>query len=83
MTVKHVPGERGYKFWRRVWGVLFLLALAWLAFGFLLPTLSDLMIQSCIGLPFAFLFGLLYWRNGVALRQARQHAEQVEAISRA
>lgn len=33
----------------------------------------------CSGLPLAFIFGLLYWRNGVAIRRAREHAELINA----
>lgn len=31
------------------------------------------------GIPLA-LFGFLYWRNGVAMRNAKQHAETIEAL---
>lgn len=33
----------------------------------------------CTGLPLALLFGFLYWRNGVAIRKAREHVEIVNA----
>ena len=34
----------------------------------------------CTGLPFLLIFGFLYWRNGVAMRQEKQHAETIEAL---
>lgn len=33
----------------------------------------------CSGVPLALIFGLLYWRNGVAIRRAREHAEIINA----
>lgn len=34
----------------------------------------------CIGMPFFIFFGLMYWRNGVAIREARRHQQTVEAM---
>jgi len=34
----------------------------------------------CTGVPFLLIFGFLYWRNGVAMRQEKQHAETIEAL---
>lgn len=36
----------------------------------------------CTGLPFLLLFGFLYWRNGVAIREAKRHAQTIEAMQR-
>lgn len=36
----------------------------------------------CTGLPFLLIFGFLYWRNGVAMRNERQHAEMLRAVQR-
>jgi hypothetical protein len=33
----------------------------------------------CTGLPFFLFAAILYWRNGVAIRQAQQHTEMVNA----
>lgn len=34
----------------------------------------------CTGLPGLVVFGFLYWRNGVAMRRAKEHAETIEAL---
>lgn len=34
----------------------------------------------CTGLPLLLIFGFLYWRNGVAMRRAKEHAETIEAL---
>lgn len=34
----------------------------------------------CIGVPFFLLFVVLYWRNGVAIRRAEEHAETINAL---
>lgn len=34
----------------------------------------------CTGLPLAFLFGLLAWRNAVGLRTERRHQETIAAL---
>lgn len=34
----------------------------------------------CIGLPFFLLFVVLYWRNGVAIQKAKDHAEMLTAM---
>lgn len=34
----------------------------------------------CIGLPFFLLFAVLYWRNGVAIQKAKDHAEMMTAL---
>lgn len=34
----------------------------------------------CTGLPFLLLFGFLYWRNGVAIRESKRHAETIQAL---
>jgi hypothetical protein len=36
----------------------------------------------CTGFPFLLLFGFLYWRNGVAIREAKRHAQTIEAMQR-
>lgn len=36
----------------------------------------------CTGIPFLLIFAFLYWRNGVALRSERQHAERLAAEQR-
>lgn len=36
----------------------------------------------CSGLPFAILFGLLYWRNGVAIREVKKHNQMIDAMRR-
>lgn len=38
-------------------------------------------IILCTGLPFLLIFGFLYWRNGVAIRHAREHAEMLDAAA--
>lgn len=37
-------------------------------------------IFLCTGIPALLLFGFLYWRNGVAMRNAKQHAETIDAL---
>lgn len=37
-------------------------------------------IVLCTGVPLFLFFGFLYWRNGVAIRRAREHAETIDAI---
>jgi len=34
----------------------------------------------CIGVPAALIFGLLYWRNGVAIREAKRHVQTIQAM---
>lgn len=34
----------------------------------------------CIGVPLFILFAVLYWRNGVAIRRAYEHAEMMDAL---
>lgn len=34
----------------------------------------------CLGAVPALIAGFLYWRNGVAMRHAREHAETIEAL---
>lgn len=34
----------------------------------------------CTGLPFLLIFGFLYWRNGVAMREEKRHSETIEAL---
>jgi len=34
----------------------------------------------CLGLPFFLLFVVLYWRNGVAIKRAQEHAEMMNAL---
>lgn len=36
----------------------------------------------CIGVPLFILFAVLYWRNGVAIRRAYEHAEMMNALQR-
>lgn len=36
----------------------------------------------CTGAPFLVLFAVLYWRNGVALREVKQHNEMLDAVAR-
>lgn len=37
-------------------------------------------IFLCSGIPFFLLFVILYWRNGVAISRAKEHAEMINAI---
>lgn len=34
----------------------------------------------CTGIPFFILFGLLYWRNGVKIREDKRHQEQLDSM---
>jgi hypothetical protein len=36
----------------------------------------------CTGLPFFLIFGLLYWRNGVAIRETKKHNQMIAAVQR-
>jgi hypothetical protein len=36
----------------------------------------------CIGVPLFILFAVLYWRNGVAIRRAYDHAEMMNVLQR-
>lgn len=38
-------------------------------------------IYLCTGVPLFILFVILYWRNGVAIRRDKQHAEMLNVIS--
>lgn len=40
----------------------------------------SLSVVLCSGLPLAFLFGLLAWRNAVGLRSERRHRETIAAL---
>lgn len=35
----------------------------------------------CSGVPFFLLFLILYWRNGVAITRAKEHAETINALN--
>lgn len=35
----------------------------------------------CVGAPFFILFVVLYWRNGVAIKRAQEHAEMMNALA--
>lgn len=37
-------------------------------------------IVLCTALPMLLIFGFLYWRNSVAIREARKHEQTIEAI---
>lgn len=37
-------------------------------------------IFLCTGIPFFLLFVILYWRNGVAISRAKEHAEMLNAV---
>lgn len=34
----------------------------------------------CTGVPALLLFGFLYWRNGVAIRESKRHEETIAAM---
>ncbi len=36
----------------------------------------------CTGLPLVLLFGVLYWRNGVAIRETKKHNQMIQAMRR-
>lgn len=50
--------------------------------GKLVGTNLSIYYTMCTGLPFFLFFLLLYWRNGIALRQERHHAEMVNVTRR-
>src|SRR5574342_1176751 len=97
------------RFFRFLWGLLFLASCGWVSYGVLvtgnvanqvlsaatatpngLPTLDPTLAKGatatgvfigsglslafflCSGLPALLIFGFLYWRNGVALREAKK-----------
>ena len=41
-----------------------------------------LSIFLCTGLPLLLVFGILYWRNGVAIRETKKHNQMVDAMRR-
>lgn len=50
--------------------------------GALLGAQLGLGFFLCTGMPLFWIFVLFYWRNGVAIRQERHHAEMVNATRR-
>lgn len=50
--------------------------------GAALGATAGIGIFLCTGIPFFLLFVILYWRNGVAITRAKQHAETINAIGR-
>jgi hypothetical protein len=50
--------------------------------GTMLGASAGLSFFVCSGLPFLLVFGLLYWRNGVAIREAKRHEQTIEAMRR-
>lgn len=48
--------------------------------GTMLGASAGLSFFVCSGLPFLLIFGLLYWRNGVAIREARRHDQTLQAM---
>lgn len=36
----------------------------------------------CTGVPLLLLFGILYWRNGVAIRETKKHNQTIQAMRR-
>lgn len=37
-------------------------------------------LYACTGLPLILLFGFLYWRNGIAIREEQRHQQTMEAM---
>lgn len=89
--------------WRNIWGVLTLLSVVWMCYGFVassnayssvvstntsdayksgaaIGATAGIGIFLCTGIPFFLLFVILYWRNGVAIRRAKDHAEMINAV---
>ena len=48
--------------------------------GTVLGASAGLSFFLCSGLPFLLVFGLLYWRNGVAIREAQRHEQTIKAL---
>lgn len=48
--------------------------------GAALGTTAGMGVIACIAAPALLLFGVLYWRAGVAMRSERQHQETIEAL---
>lgn len=48
--------------------------------GTLLGASAGLSFFICSGLPFLLAFGLLYWRNGVAIREEKRHEQTIIAM---
>ncbi len=92
-----------HRFWRIVWGLVFLGSLAFLCYslagwsnainktssqstseayqaGVAIGAGLTLPYILCLGGLPALISGFLYWRNGVAMRHKREHAETIEAL---
>lgn len=41
-----------------------------------------LTVVLCTGVPALLIFGILYWRNGVAIRETKKHNQMVDAMRR-
>lgn len=50
--------------------------------GTLLGGGIGLTVVLCTGVPALLIFGILYWRNGVAIRETKKHNQMVDAMRR-
>lgn len=44
--------------------------------------IGSMAVFFCIGAPLLLIFGILYWRNGVAIRETKKHNQMVDAMRR-